>query len=206
MAECFKYHEMISCLIDNELSGEERKELDKHLEHCEGCRALLNIYELAFDGEMVEPPKELVTGTMLKVRAKAAAAKRHLRKHIMRYAAAAACFAIIVAAIPSIPNVTADIPNQPENEIVVEDPIELTGGCEGSYTPDKYSKEDYLASVTVNGQLPELLESYDRIETGDGSYAIKVRSYLVAYLDSLGYTPTYNAGSDSDWSLVIYNP
>lgn len=206
MAECFKYHEMISCLIDNELSGEERMELDKHLQHCEGCRALLNIYELAFDGEMAEPPKELVTGTMLKVRAKAATAKRNLRKQIMRYAAAAACFAIIVATIPSLPDSTTDIPDQTSNHTQIEAPVELSGGCEGSYTPDKYSKEDYLASVTVNGQLPELLEGYERVETGDGSYTIKVRSYLVAYLDSLGYTPTYNSGSDSDWSLVIYNP
>ncbi len=206
MAECFKYHEMISCLIDNELSPAEHKELEQHLEHCEGCRALLNIYELAFDGEMVEPPKELVTGTMMKVRAKAAATKRHLRRHIARYAAAAACFAIIAATIPSLPDSATEIPDQAVTDTQIEDPVAISGGCEGSYTPDKYASEDYLASVTVNGQLPELLEGYDRVETGDGSYTIKVRSCLVAYLDSLGYTPTYNAGSDSDWSLVIYNP
>lgn len=203
MADCFKYHEMISCLIDGELSPSERKELDQHLAGCEGCRSLLHIYELAFDGEMVEPPKELVSGSMLKVRAAAAAAKRHLRKHLMRYAAAAACFALIIAAIPSLPGVSDDVPEQAIEESFAE-PVQ--GGCEGSYQPDKYASEDYLASVTVNGQLPELLQGYDQVETGDGSYTIKVRSCMVAYLDGLGYTPDYNVGSDSSWSLVIYNP
>lgn len=204
MADCFRYHEMISCLIDDELSVEERIELDKHLEHCEGCRALLNIYELAFDGEMVEPPKELVSGSMLKVRAAAASAKRHLRKHIMRYAAAAACFALIVSVIPRNSN---NIPEQTPEVNYIEETVEAApGGCEGSYVPDKYASEDYLASVTIDGQLPEFLESYDQNDAGDGSYTIKVRSCMVAYLDSLGYTPDYNAGSSSDWSLVIYNP
>ena len=204
MADCFKYHEMISCLIDGELSEAERKELDQHLESCEGCRALLNIYELAFDGEMVEPPKELVSGSMLKVRAAAASAKRHLRKHIMRYAAAAACFALIVSVIPRNTN---NIPEQIPEKTQLEETVEPTpGGCDGSYVPNKYATDDYLASVTIDGQLPEFLEGYDQNDVGDGSYTIKVRSCMVAYLDGLGYTPEYNEGSDSDWSLVIYNP
>ncbi|MBE6949636.1 MAG: hypothetical protein E7456_07330 [Ruminococcaceae bacterium] len=205
MADCFRYHEMISCLIDGELSPAEQNELNEHLEHCEGCRALLNIYELAFDGEMAEPPKELLAGSMLKVRAAAASAKRHLRKHLIRYAAAAACFALILTAIPSLPD--NNVSETPVEEVYIDETAEpMQGGCEGSYVPDKYATEDYLASVTINGQLPELLEGYDRVDAGDGSYTIKVRSCLVAYLDGLGYDPTYNAGSASDWSLVIYNP
>lgn len=205
MADCFKYHEMISCLIDGQLSPDERKELDQHLSVCEGCRALLDIYALAFSGEMAEPPRELISGSMLKVRAKAAAAKRHFRKHLMRYAAAAACFALIVAAIP---HNTGDTANPISNDTYIEKGAEQigAGGCEGSYMPGKYSNNDYFASVTINGQLPELLKDYVQNEAGDGSFTIKVRSYMIAYLDSLGYTPTYNPGSESDWSLVIYNP
>lgn len=205
MADCFRYHEMISCLVDGELSSAEHRELDQHLESCEGCRALLNIYELAFDGEMAEPPEELVSGSMLKVRAKAAAVKRHFRRHLMRYAAAAACFALIIVAIPRN---TGDTTNTISNDTYIENGAEpfVSGGCEGSYTPGKYSDEDYFATVTINGQLPELLKDYVQDEAGDGSFTIKVRSYMVAYLDSLGYTPVYNSGSESDWSLVIYNP
>lgn len=196
MADCFKYHEMISCLIDGELSPEEKAQLDRHIVECEGCRSLLHIYELAFDSEMVEPPPELVSGAMLKVRAAAAAAKRRFRKHMMRYVAAAACFALILFTVPSLPNNSSD-----------KNPDAVTAsGCEGSYVPGKYETNEYMASVTIDGQLPELLEEYTQTDTGNGSYTIKVRSYMVAYLASLGYTPNYNSGSDSDWSLVIYNP
>lgn len=203
MADCFRYHEMISCLIDGQLSPSEHAELNEHLEHCEGCRALLDIYELAFTGEQVEPPVELKTGSMLKVRAAHAAAKRNNRRRITRYLAAAACFAVILLAVPSLPGNTN---NDTTPVVSSETDAPAPSGCDGSYISGKYNANEYLASVTINGELPELLKDYDKSDVGNGSYAIKVRSCMVAYLDSLGYTPTYNAGSASDWSLVIYNP
>ena len=42
MQNCDKIQELISCLLDGELSSEERADVAKHLESCEECR---NIYE-----------------------------------------------------------------------------------------------------------------------------------------------------------------
>ena len=95
MADCSRFHEMISCLVDGELSKSERAELDLHISKCEGCRALLDIYQMAFTGNEVEPPRELASGAMLKIRAAAAKKKRSIRKQIMRYAAVAASFVAI---------------------------------------------------------------------------------------------------------------
>ena len=197
MADCKKYHEMISCLIDGELSPEDRASLDLHLTECEGCRALLNIYKLAFADDAVEPPAELVSGSMLRVRAEAAKNKRSFRKRVMRYVAVAASFAIIMFSVPTLTNLSSTTTPVTTAETTAN------SGCAGSYDPNKY---DYLASVEIDGELPELLEGYTQTDKGDGSYTIEVRSYMLAYLDSLGYTPDYNSGSESDWSLVIYNP
>ena len=196
MGDCTKYHEMISCLIDGELSENDQRELDFHLENCEGCRALLSIYKMAFEEESVEPPGELLSGSMLKIRAAAARKKNSLRKRVMRYVAVAASFAIILFSVPALTNLNSA--RTSVNTETVEN-----SGCSGSYIPNKY---DYMASVNIDGELPELLENYTQKDVGDGRYTIEVRSYLLAYLDSLGYTPDYNSGSESDWSLVIYNP
>ncbi len=196
MADCTRYHEMISCLVDGELSQEDEAELDSHIAVCEGCRALLDIYKLAFTDDAVEPPAELVSGSMLRVRAAAAKKKSSFRKKVMRYVAVAASFAIILFSVSPL----TDLAN---TSTVTETETVANSGCAGSYIPNKYS---YMASVEIDGELPELLEGYTQTDTGNGSYTIEVRSYLLAYLDSLGYTPNYNSGSESDWSLVIYNP
>ena len=73
MTNCIKYQEMLSAYLDGALSAEEAEELDAHLQSCENCRALLEIYKAMHDSYcaeepmMEEPPEELLSGVMSRI-------------------------------------------------------------------------------------------------------------------------------------------
>ena len=210
MKDCSRYHEMISCLVDGQLSEIEKRELDEHIAHCEGCRSLMEIYSTVFTEEPAEPPAELVSGSMLKIRAAAVKKKGIVRRRVMRYIAAAASFAIIIFSVPTLSNLKSmtETSEATETAQISEAPVTATvsGGCNGNYDPSAYMENDYIASVEIDGDLPELLEDYAKTDNGDGSYSIEIRAYMLAYLDSEGYAPDYNEGSESEWALVNYKP
>lgn len=114
MAECSKYLELISAYVDNELSGDKKKELEQHLEGCAACRSILSAYlginEAAHEA-MAEPPESLATGVMDRLRqlpAEPHAAvsklkhKSTLKPVIISFIAAAACLALVFVAAPQL--------------------------------------------------------------------------------------------------------
>ena len=101
MGDCEKYQELISCLLDGELSSQDEERLRTHMESCAECRAMYEAFAslsgaLAADQE--EPPAELAQGIMFKVQANAAARRNKRRIRIGRIAAAAACLAVVIFA------------------------------------------------------------------------------------------------------------
>ena len=105
MSHCNKYLEMASLCLDGELPESEEKELFEHLESCEECRKYFEAFKaasLALDE--VSAPEGFAAGVMDAVRAQAPerksvkSAKPRRRGLIARYAALAACLALVVAA------------------------------------------------------------------------------------------------------------
>ena len=95
MSECEKYIEMISELVDGELTQQQEAELRTHIDMCADCA---RVYE-AFSGisdaiadELVMPPETLAKGIMykIKVQNKSGAGKRFA---FGRFTAFAACLA-----------------------------------------------------------------------------------------------------------------
>lgn len=110
MNNCEKYEELISCLIDNELSDEDRIDLMLHIENCPSCREYYETISHLFAGEnfeMVPPPESLASSVMSKVNAAGAprpAKKRPTVTTVTKYLAIAACAAIVFLAVPQLFN------------------------------------------------------------------------------------------------------
>jgi hypothetical protein len=115
MADCRKYKEMISPYADGELSGNDKMELEAHLEECAACRSLLSLYKsiagTAADS-LAEPPEHLTESVMNKVRmlpmseaggrTAASKQKKTQRSVIISFVAAAACLALAFIVSPQL--------------------------------------------------------------------------------------------------------
>lgn len=103
MNECEKFEDLISAYIDGEVTSEERDELMAHIENCPHCAELLAIYTdiSLIASEDVEPPEELLAGVMAevhKINAKNAAPAKKAKVIYLRWAAIAACAALVIFA------------------------------------------------------------------------------------------------------------
>lgn len=118
MADCTKYTDMISGFADGELSENDKNELQKHLDECPTCRALLSAYrsvsEAAMDA-LAEPPGDFVAGVMQRIKALPEngrpvlpmdTAKSRKRKSykpvVISFVAAAACLALVFLVSPQL--------------------------------------------------------------------------------------------------------
>lgn len=107
MRSCDEFLEQISAEIDGELPESEASELHAHMASCDECRlayeALTGISEalMAELGDLSDPPPELLSGAMSKIKSLNPAPKKRNR-HIIRLVAAAACFALIIIGITQI--------------------------------------------------------------------------------------------------------
>lgn len=107
MKNCEYYEELISSLIDGEITETEKLELEEHLEECTSCRELYNTYSALFGrADLAEPPKELLPNVMAAVRDLPAGRKSGGGKktyiYIRYIAAAAACLALAIFAVPRL--------------------------------------------------------------------------------------------------------
>ena len=101
MNECSKYQELISCLIDGEITDDDRSGLYAHIESCPSCKAYLEMITLiSGESELSEPPAELAQNVMISVHKAAASKKRKV--FISRIVAAAACLAVILVSVPQL--------------------------------------------------------------------------------------------------------
>jgi anti-sigma factor RsiW len=117
VAECTKYTNMISGFADGELSDSEKAELQRHLDECPDCMALLSAYRSiseAAEKSMTEPPADFASSVMRRIKAlpedeqaeKFTGPARRNRKSykpvIISLVAAAACLALVFLVSPQL--------------------------------------------------------------------------------------------------------
>lgn len=115
MADCKKYRDMISSYADGELSGNDKSDLQKHLEACASCRSLLSLYKsisAAAAESLAEPPDSFTDSVMSKIKPLSEEAnadknteskhKKSLRPVIISFVAAAACLALAFMVSPGL--------------------------------------------------------------------------------------------------------
>ena len=105
MKDCAYYQELISRLVDREITPEEGEELAAHARECEECRAVYSAFVSLSDAlcaELVDPPEELAENVMAEIRrAELWKQNRRPRRQMRRWAALAAG-AVLVIGIGSL--------------------------------------------------------------------------------------------------------
>ena len=95
MNDCEKYTELMSQMLDGELTAEQASELRTHIASCENCRrvfdAFAGVSEALSDG-LAEPPEMLTKGVLFKIKNQ----KKHRRFAYGKFTALAACLALIL--------------------------------------------------------------------------------------------------------------
>lgn len=107
MSSCEYYQELISRLVDDELSAEEQAVLVSHLEHCPDCAALVQAFQ-SISGviaeDLAEPPEALSENVMAELRREAIKTKNRKKRRWKGPLATAACLAVVIAAAWLMPN------------------------------------------------------------------------------------------------------
>lgn len=100
MNDCKTYREMISSMLDGELSDTQKSELEAHMAVCAECRAVYDAF-LSISNAVSEPPEvpaQLHDAIMSSLRRTAKMKGRTERLRRLRpYLAAAACFVLVLA-------------------------------------------------------------------------------------------------------------
>ncbi len=98
MTDCEKYIELISCLVDGELSKEQEAELRAHIEVCPECRRVYDAFSAVFDAlesDIAEVPEGLAKGIMYRIGKTQKTSKPHFFA-FGRFTAVAACLVLIL--------------------------------------------------------------------------------------------------------------
>ncbi len=101
MSECTQYQELISRMLDGELSDAEKERLHAHVDECPDCRRVLDAFTMLRDTiteDLEEPPASLAEAVMEQIRREPVPISKRRRPRIGRYIALAACLAIVVFA------------------------------------------------------------------------------------------------------------
>lgn len=99
MSSCDKYQELISRMVDGDLSADEKHELADHIENCPSCSALFQAFfsiSKVMEDSLEEPPVNLRDSVMAEIQ-RAEIRRRNRIPTILRgVLSAAACVAVIV--------------------------------------------------------------------------------------------------------------
>ncbi len=99
MKDCAYYQELISRLVDREITPEQGEELAAHARECEECRAVYaafsSLSELIGD-ELVDPPVQLRENVMAEIRRSEVWKQNRKPRQIRRWAAIAASAVLVI--------------------------------------------------------------------------------------------------------------
>ena len=105
MKSCQEYQELISRLLDDDLSAGEQSELERHIASCPDCRAMADAFRALSQtiGEDLEEPDERLHENIMADVRREALRRRQAPKRLHRILALAACAAVILLAATKLP-------------------------------------------------------------------------------------------------------
>ena len=99
MSDCMEYQELISRMLDEDLSEAESERLHAHVLTCPDCRRTLDAFTMlrdTFSDDLQPPPESLAGAVMEQIRREPVSIDKKRRPHVGRWIALAACLAIVV--------------------------------------------------------------------------------------------------------------
>ncbi len=151
MSGCDFYQELISRMLDEDLSRDERAALAEHLGTCRECTAMYQAFSALSDtvaSDLVEPPEDLTDNIMAELR-RAEIVRQNgrttrLSRPMKNLIAAAACVALVVAAVGGV----AVVNNRKSDAAIYESRTSImTSGKQSAV-------EESAASVTAPTPTP----------------------------------------------------
>ena len=173
MSSCEYYQELISRLVDDELSAEEQAVLVSHLEHCPDCATLVQALQ-SISGviaeDLAEPPEALSENVMAELRREAIKTKNRKKRRWKGPLATAACLAVVIAAAWLIPNMFRANSAAPSEApaLASDQAVPQTRGYGLENGDDSASAE-----VAVTGAAPETAEAEEAPAEAAEAYSIE---------------------------------
>ena len=183
MSGCERALDLIGLRLDGPLSPEEQRELDAHLEQCPACRAAARELE-ELEGALVQlgecdPPPQLVSGVMERVRADSAPAKvvpLWKRPAFRGALGMAACAALCIGLLPQMAGLSSGGGNStgaaPASASESQDGIEKITGIrpefeeidltDGEVTRDFFARHSDIRAVIHFAALKAVGESVSK--------------------------------------------
>jgi len=174
---CNKYEDLISRLIDNELSDSERGELNDHIMHCEACRALYAAFSdisAIIESDLADVPADLTSNIMAEIRRdniKAVPAVRKNKKAGTYIALAASIAAIALFGIfapgmrtPKLGNATLmseSAVSAPKND--ADTPEAVNGSAVSTVGYARSSEEPEQQENSIDVQSDEAIETVESV-------------------------------------------
>ena len=156
MRYCEEFAALLDPYIDNELSPEETARVREHLRTCDGCRAYVQAALLMRDAfpeaEDAVVPEGFAEGVMAAIRADAAPRKRPRSRWQRTLLPLAACFAVVVLAVSTLPRsgdtaVRDDETTQAESQLPESASVSAAdSGAEDSAADAVQAEEDTAAT------------------------------------------------------------
>lgn len=156
MRYCEEFAALLDPYIDNELSPEETARVREHLRTCDGCRAYVQAALLMRDAfpeaEDAVVPEGFAEGVMAAIRADAAPRKRPRSRWQRTLLPLAACFAVVVLAVSTLPRsgdtaVRNDEATQAESQLPESASVSAAdSGAEDSAADAAQAEEDTAAT------------------------------------------------------------
>lgn len=177
MKSCDDYQELISRMLDGDLSKSERAELAAHVKSCPDCAAVYVAFRSLSEhlgGELEEAPRSVHETVMAEVRRDQLRRNNTVHRSHRRWHTVltiAACLVLVVAAGLSLPKLaprmgkSAAAPQAAEDAVQAETPAEAPmlaapETAKGALNSEKASQDSAL-SVEQPAPLPEAEEAVD---------------------------------------------
>lgn len=179
MRYCEEFAALLDPYIDNELSPEETARVREHLRTCDGCRAYVQAALLMRDAfpeaEDAVVPEGFAEGVMAAIRADAAPRKRPRSRWQRTLLPLAACFAVVVLAVSTLPRsgdtaVRDDETTQAESQLPESASVSAAdSGAEDSAADAAQAEEDTAATnapATDDASAPETQPASSGVQEG----------------------------------------
>lgn len=153
MSECTRIQELISALVDGKVSESEKAEIDKHVEACSECKAMLAAFTAVSESlaELEEMPENLHESIMREVKNEG----KRKKSPWLKILPLAACFALVIFAAFHINGwETEDVDNMPP--LTVKAP---------SKAGDSATNEAMDAAVNGSAELGSAPVAADRVKS-----------------------------------------
>jgi len=178
MSGCEFYQELISRMLDEELSGEESAVLAEHLDSCEECRSVYSAFtalSASIAEDLVDAPESIKINVMTEVR-RSELIKKNKKKSMKRLFATAACLVLVAgAAYMALPEL-ADKSAAMEAAMVEEVPAEAPAAAapvQNSITDSSVAEAPAAAEPAAVAEESAVEESFEAEEIVYGSFTLR---------------------------------